>query len=221
MWDFRICSYPLYMHNFCICIYEFCAYTKDMRCKRYVHLLYICVNVIYAHILCIFFNFIYVHIWKFHIYDRCAYTIDVHIQKICVYTRLEQLNNEELIPLVFGMQMYWFLCGLYCYCIHGIYVVIVLVISMYLISDDVWLYLCFLPVNEYPMYLWSNRLYFILWCRGAMILSYSRICKRSSCLNMLFLPVDAMFVTCLTKCMSWLGEFRWVLNDFIAYVPFF
>ena len=47
---------------------------------------------------------------------------------------------EELIPLVFGMQMYWFLFGLYFYCIHCISVIIVLVISMYFIIDDVWHY---------------------------------------------------------------------------------
>ena len=52
-------------------------------------------------------------------------------------------NNEEIIPLVFGMQIYWFLCGIYCCCIHGISFVSVMVISMYLVSDDVCIYLWF------------------------------------------------------------------------------
>ena len=49
-------------------------------------------------------------------------------------------NNEELIPLVFSMQIYWFMYGFIIYCI---FVVIMLVIIMYSISDDVWIYLCF------------------------------------------------------------------------------
>ena len=37
-----------------------------------------------------------------------------------------------------------------------------------------------------------------------MVLSDSEISTRSLCLNMLFTPIDYMFVICLAKCMSWL-----------------
>jgi len=37
-----------------------------------------------------------------------------------------------------------------------------------------------------------------------MVLSDSQISMRSLRLNMLFTPVDYIFVICLTKCLSWL-----------------
>ena len=74
----------------------------------------------------------------------------------------------------------------------------------------------FFPGNEYTLYLWWNRLYCNLWCKGAMLFSDSQVSMRLLCLNMLFTPVDAMFVTCLKKFMSWLGGFGWIPNDLIA-----
>ena len=51
-------------------------------------------------------------------------------------SRNQSWEIEELITLVFCMQMYWFLCGFYCYRIHGIFVFIMLVIRMCFINDD-------------------------------------------------------------------------------------
>ena len=62
----------------------------------------------------------------------------------------------------------------------------------------------FLKVNEYIMYVWSNKLYFSSGCKGEMLLSDSQISIRPLCLILLFTPLDAMFVTCLTKFLSWL-----------------
>ena len=71
-----------------------------------------------------------------------------------------KFSNEEIIPLVFGMKMYYLFFGFHWCYIHGIFVAIMLVISVYFISDVVWLYLCFFPVNECTMYLWLNRFYY-------------------------------------------------------------
>ena len=51
--------------------------------------------------------------------------------------------NEELIPFLFDVYIYWFICGFYFYFIDDISVVIMLVMSMYSDSDDVWISSCF------------------------------------------------------------------------------
>ena len=70
--------------------------------------------------------------------------------------------------------------------------------------------------NEYIMNLWSNRLHFILWCNGSIILAYSQISTRPLFLYMFFIPIDVMFVTYLNKFLSLLGGVIWIMADVIT-----
>ena len=56
---------------------------------------------------------------------------------------------------------------------------------------------------------------------GAILLIHSQIRKKPLCLNMLDIHVDVMFVTCLTKLLSWMGGVEWVRVDVIAFVCLF
>ena len=44
----------------------------------------------------------------------------------------------KLFLLVISGLLYWFICGFYGYCIHGISVVIMFVMNMYYDSGSVW-----------------------------------------------------------------------------------
>ena len=62
----------------------------------------------------------------------------------------------------------------------------------------------FLIVNEWIMYLWSNRWLWNKWHEGTMVHNDPQKSMRSLHLIMLFTLVDYMLATCVTKCLLWL-----------------
>lgn len=110
--------------------------------------------------------------------------------------------NNISFPLVFHGYIYLFICGFYGCHILVIYIGYILIMSIFLWQAWCMILIMLWLLNECTMNILTNILYCSYYDKASMLLSDSQIGMRPISSNLLFWPIDYIFVTCFMKFMS-------------------